>query len=73
MFTAASGLLSISIGLNTVSSHGTCTAVFVGVAAFVVFLFASIRTLGRISWIAWVGTACIIAASKPSRGYRLRL
>ncbi|PLN76328.1 hypothetical protein BDW42DRAFT_188749 [Aspergillus taichungensis] len=31
------GLLSTSIGLNAVSAHGTCTAVFVTVAAIVLF------------------------------------
>lgn len=33
-----SGLLSISIALNAISDHGTCTAVFVVVAAIVTFM-----------------------------------
>lgn len=44
------------------SSHGTCTAIFMVVAAITGFIFASIRTLGRISWLAWVGLICIISS-----------
>ncbi|KAF5013172.1 hypothetical protein FDECE_801 [Fusarium decemcellulare] len=61
-FAAGSGMLGISIGLNAVSTHGTCTAVFVAVACITVFLFASIRTLGRITILAWVGLAAIVVA-----------
>jgi amino acid transporter len=57
-------MLGISIGLNAVSSHGACTAVFVAVAAIIGFMFASIRTLGRISWLAWIGLICILTASE---------
>lgn len=57
-------MLGISIGLNAVSSHATCTAVYVAVAAIVAFLFASIQTLGRISWLAWVGLFCILTSSE---------
>jgi amino acid permease len=66
IFVAGSGMLGISIGLNAVSSHATCTAVYVAVAAIVAFLFASIQTLGRISWLAWVGLFCILTSSKWS-------
>ncbi|WWC64344.1 uncharacterized protein I303_106954 [Kwoniella dejecticola CBS 10117] len=59
---AGSGLLSISIGLNAISSHGTCTAVFVAVATVVTFCLASIQTLGKISWLGWVGMTSIMAA-----------
>ncbi|KAI7778975.1 hypothetical protein LA080_001492 [Diaporthe eres] len=61
-FIAGSGMLSVSIGLNAVSSHATCTAVFVVVGAIVGFLFASIRTLGKMSWLAWVGVGTIITS-----------
>jgi hypothetical protein len=56
--------LGISIGLNSVSSHAACTAVFVAVAAVLGFVFSSIRTLGKIGWLAWVGLFCILTASK---------
>jgi amino acid permease len=57
-------MLGISIGLNAVSSHATCTAVYVAVAAIVAFGFASIQTLGRISWLAWIGLFCILTSSE---------
>ncbi|PIG82840.1 amino acid transporter [Aspergillus arachidicola] len=62
IFATGSGLLSTSIGLDAISSHGTCTAVFVAVAAIVSFALASIRTLGKIKWTAWVGLGCILVA-----------
>ncbi|CAG8938614.1 unnamed protein product [Penicillium salamii] len=62
VFCCGSGLLSISIALNSVSTHATCTAVFVALPAVVVFCLASIRTLGRITWLAWGGMACIFIA-----------
>jgi amino acid permease len=50
--------------LNALSTHGTCTAVFVAVAAIVGFGLGSIQTLGRISWLAWIGVVSILSASK---------
>jgi amino acid permease len=63
IFVAGSGMLGLSIALNSVSSHATCTAVYVAVAAIAGIAFASIRTLGRISWLAWIGLVCILTAS----------
>ena len=57
-------MISLSIGLNAVSSHGTCTAVFVAVAAILAFCVASIRTLSRISALAWVGLASILTSGE---------
>ncbi|KAL1304362.1 hypothetical protein AAFC00_003366 [Neodothiora populina] len=62
IFVSASGMLSVSIALNALSTHATCTAVFVVVAAIIAFLFSSIQTLGKITWLAWLGVACIITA-----------
>jgi hypothetical protein len=45
-------MLGISIGLNAVSEHGTCTAAFVAIAATVAIGLSSIRTLGKIQWLA---------------------
>lgn len=56
-------MLGISIGLNSLSEHGACTAIFVAVACIVGFGLASIQTLSKISWIAWVGLAGILSAS----------
>ncbi|OGM46882.1 amino acid transporter [Aspergillus bombycis] len=62
IFCSGSGLLSTSIGLNAVSAHGTCTAVFVAVSAIASFSMASIRTLGKIKWTAWVGVGSVFTA-----------
>lgn len=62
IFVAGAGMLGISIALNSLSSHGACTAIFVAVAAIAGFCLASIQTLGKISWIAWVGLAGILCA-----------
>lgn len=62
IFVGGSGMLGISIGLNALSSHAACTAVFVAVAAVAAFGLCSIRTLGKISWLAWVGLIAIIAS-----------
>lgn len=61
-FLAASAMLGISIGFNSLSTHGACTAIFVAVAAIIGFSFGSIQTLGKVSWIAWVGVAGILTA-----------
>ncbi|OJJ61516.1 hypothetical protein ASPSYDRAFT_829608 [Aspergillus sydowii CBS 593.65] len=62
IFNSGSAILSLSIGLNAVSTHATCTAVFVAIAAIVGFAFSSVRTLGKITWLAWVGLPCILVA-----------
>lgn len=55
-------MLSMSIGFNALSLHGTCTAVFVAVSAIAGFLVASIRTLGKLTFVAWVGLAGILSS-----------
>ncbi|CAG8948562.1 unnamed protein product [Penicillium salamii] len=62
IFVSGSGMLGISIALNAISAHGTCTSVFVAVAAIITFFLTSIRTLARITWIAWVGLFSIMGA-----------
>lgn len=61
-FNAASAFLSISIALNAISLHATCTQVFVVVALIVCYCLASIQTLDRVSYIGWVGLVSIIGA-----------
>lgn len=70
VFTCCSGsaMLSVSIALNALSMHSICTAIFVAIAAIITFAFSSIRTLGRISWLAWIGAICIIIAGGSSSG-----
>lgn len=66
IFSCGSGMLSTSIGLNAVSAHGTCTAVFVAVSAIAAFCLASIRTLGKITWAAWVEVGSVFIAGESS-------
>ncbi|KAL9575850.1 hypothetical protein ACKAV7_000013 [Fusarium commune] len=63
IFAAGSGMLGISIGLNAISVHGTCTAIFVAIAAAGVMILSSIRTLERLSWIAWVGLVSLLVST----------
>lgn len=56
-------MLGLSIGFNAVSDHATCTAVFVAVAAAIGISLGSLRTMSRISWLAWIGIVCILIAS----------
>lgn len=69
IFVSGSGLLSISIALNAISTHGTCTAVFVAVAAVLTYSLCSIRTLGRMKWITSTGLVSILSASKSTSLY----
>ncbi|PLB53816.1 putative amino acid transporter [Aspergillus steynii IBT 23096] len=62
IFIDGSGILGISISLNAISTHGACTAIFVAVSAILGFALGSIRTLGRITWLAWVGLPSILTA-----------
>lgn len=62
IFIIGSALVGLSTALNAVSAHGACTAVFIAVAAVAGFLFGSIRTLGKVTWIGWAGIISIIAS-----------
>lgn len=59
-------MLGISIGFNSLSTHGACTAIFVAVAAIIGFSCGSIQTLGKVSWIAWIGVFGILTAGKDT-------
>ncbi|BGP17049.1 hypothetical protein JCM10213_000314 [Rhodosporidiobolus nylandii] len=59
---AGSALLGLSTALNAISLHGTCTAVFVAVAAVATFFPASLRTLGSVKWIGWAGLLSMIVS-----------
>lgn len=66
IFIAGSGILGLSIGLNAVSMHAICTAGFVAVAAVIGWILASVRTLGRMSWVAWAGMGSVLAAGEKN-------
>lgn len=59
---AGSAMLSTSIALNAVSNHGTCTVVFVVVAAIIAGVFASIQTLSRVSILGYIGLISIMGS-----------
>lgn len=63
IFVSGSAIISISIAFNALSDHGICTAAFVAIAAFIGFGLSSIRTLGKITWLAWIGLAGILTSS----------
>ena len=71
VFVSGSAILSISIGLNAVSSNATCTAVFVAVAAVATFVLCSIPTLSKISWLAAAGAVSILVSSKKTNRKRV--
>jgi amino acid permease len=73
IFVAGSGMLGISTALNALSSHGACTAIFVAVAAIAGFGLGSIQTLGKISWLAWIGVVSILSSSKFSKLFTTHL
>lgn len=64
-------MLSISIAFNAISTHGACTAVFVAVAAAIVMSCASLRTLDRISFLAWAGLVSILVASMSPKALEI--
>lgn len=64
IFCNASGIIAVSTALNAISLHAACTAVFVAVAAVIAFLGSSIRTLGRITILGWIGVVSILSGSE---------
>ncbi|KAJ5265290.1 hypothetical protein N7497_010667 [Penicillium chrysogenum] len=69
IFVAGSGMLGVSIGLNAVSSHATCTAVYVAVAAILGFLFGmmlSTRCIQANRLIVLIVTVAVGIEDRPS-------
>ncbi|GAA5852864.1 hypothetical protein JCM8547_004713 [Rhodosporidiobolus lusitaniae] len=62
VFVVGAALVGLSTALNAISLHATCTAVFVVVAAVATYPFASLRTLGSVRWIGWVGLASMVVS-----------
>ncbi|SCZ96029.1 BZ3500_MvSof-1268-A1-R1_Chr8-1g09956 [Microbotryum saponariae] len=58
----ASGLLSISIALNALTNHGTCSVTFVVAGSIVVYFLSIIRTIDKISFLGWIGMVSIFSA-----------
>ncbi|KAF2014501.1 amino acid transporter [Aaosphaeria arxii CBS 175.79] len=58
---SASAVVTISIGLNTVSEHATCTVVFSLLAVLAMWAMCVPRSMRFVSWASWPCTASIIA------------
>jgi amino acid permease len=58
---SASALVTLTIGLNTVSEHATCTVVFTVVAALAMWAMCVPHSMRFVSWASWPCTASIIA------------
>lgn len=56
------GLIGMSTGLGILTDGRICAVVFSAVAAVACFLVASIRTLGKLSWLTWAGFFSIFIA-----------
>lgn len=57
-----SGILGVSIGLNSLSHHAACTVWWSFIATIVVALTASVRKFHQIGWLTWAGFASIFTA-----------
>ncbi|KAH7082868.1 transmembrane amino acid transporter protein-domain-containing protein [Paraphoma chrysanthemicola] len=58
---SASAVVTLTIGLNTVSDHATCTVVFTMVAAIAMWAMCVPHSMRFVSWASWPCTASIIA------------
>ncbi|KAI4645178.1 hypothetical protein J4E93_005978 [Alternaria ventricosa] len=59
---SASAVVTISIGLNTVSEHATCTVAFSVVAAIAMWAMCVPRSMRFVSWASWPCTISIFSA-----------
>jgi amino acid permease len=64
LFFSASGMVGVTTAFNAVTTHATCTAVWMVVVFVVSFGFASIRTLGKVTWLAWPAFFSILSAGE---------
>ncbi|EXJ95878.1 hypothetical protein A1O1_01003 [Capronia coronata CBS 617.96] len=55
-------ILGLSIALNAVSKHATCTVTFGFIAYICVSTIATIPKIHQLGWITWVGFISIVAA-----------
>jgi amino acid permease len=62
VFIMAAHILSFSIMMNAITSHGTCTVVFMVVGTIISLIFTLPRTMGNLSYYCIASFASIIAA-----------
>jgi amino acid transporter len=58
---SASALVTLTIGLNTVSEHATCTVVFTIISAIAMWAMCVPHSMRFVSWASWPCTVSIIA------------
>jgi amino acid permease len=58
---SAGALVTLSIGLNVVSEHATCTVAFSVVAALAMWAICVPRSMRFVSWASWPCTISIVA------------
>lgn len=62
IFLSGSGFVAISIAFNAITTHATCTVVWVVIAAVGTFALASIQTLNKVGIVSWIGFVSVMAA-----------
>lgn len=62
IFLTGSGFVAISIAFNAITTHATCTVVWVVIAAIGTFALASIQTLNKVGIVSWIGFISVMAA-----------
>ncbi|KAM5341201.1 hypothetical protein ACJ41O_015310 [Fusarium nematophilum] len=63
IFVAASAMVTLSIALNTISSHATCTVVFIFISCAACYLFGIPRTTKFVSHLGVPNAVSVFAAS----------
>jgi amino acid permease len=58
---SASALVTLTIGLNTVSEHATCTVIFTIVSALAMWAMCVPHSMRFVSWASWPCTISILA------------
>ncbi|RVX72088.1 hypothetical protein B0A52_04686 [Exophiala mesophila] len=58
----ASAIITISIGLNTITEHAMCTVAFIAFPAILCFLLCVPRTMKFVSYCGWPCTVSIVTA-----------
>ncbi|KAF2646503.1 hypothetical protein P280DRAFT_387238 [Massarina eburnea CBS 473.64] len=58
---SASAVVTLSIGINTVSEHAACTLVFTGISVIVMWAMCIPHSMRFVSWASWPCTISIVA------------
>lgn len=62
VLTCASALITVSIGLNTISDHAVCTIGFTAITALAMWLLCIPRTMKFVAYCGWPSTVSIVGA-----------